>query len=168
MAAIAGNDSHSGGGWSLLSSASSFELVQDYATVLSHPKPCPYLHESTFEACSIPRATSQMCVEIGGGAVDRVFCVEARERIEVQACTRRGGEVANGSLGCMIVEVLQYVHANNEVVGTIRFPLGNVAQLVTVLRACVLAYVGGENAHAWVCSSVPMAPVPRAGADFQH
>jgi len=109
-----------------------------------------------------------MCVEVGCRAINGVASVVRGEGVEVEARFRCEGEIADRCSCGSVIEVLQHVHADDEIRSGLRPPRCNIALLMTVLLACMFADIHGDHTNMWVELSVPVAPVTRSCTNFEH
>ena len=109
-----------------------------------------------------------MCVEVGCRAINGVASVVRGEGVEVEARFRCEGEIADRCSRGPVIEVLQHIHADDEIKSGLRPPCCNIALLVTVLLARMFADIHRDHTNIWVKLSVPVAPVTRPCTDFEH
>ena len=144
------------------------ELVDDDVAALAKPQTGSDLSESAREVLSIPLAGSQMRIEVGRLSIDGVSRIMFGERIKVEKVACRNGEIPQCS-GCRhIIEILQNIHADDQIERFARRPFCDIAPLVSVARAGVLAHVGGDDTHFRLKPPVPVAPITRSGTHFEY
>src|SRR6185369_15896326 len=87
---------------------------------------------------------------------------------EVEEAAAHRGHVVDGPLGVVVVEVREHPVADHQVEARAAAPARDVAPLVAVAPAGVLAHVGGEVARVLAVHGEPVAPQAGAGADVEH